>query len=67
MLCLSLKNNIEVISETRSGFRRFVSSKRLDGKFGVTKIEGECPERKADLDVLYLLRDWTANSVLPKS
>ena len=29
------------MSETQSGFRRFVSSKRLDGKFGVTEIVGE--------------------------
>ena len=65
----------------RSGIRRFVSSKRLGGKFCVTKIKGEVicfvtddgTKSKVNvgnakpLEILYLLRDWMANSVLQKS
>ena len=53
-------------SVLRIGFRQFLSSNRLDGELGVTKIKVECPKRGEELGVLYLLRDWKANLVLPK-
>ena len=54
------------MSEKRSGFGRFVSCKRLVGKFSVTKKDGECPQSEAELSFCILLGNQEGKIGVPK-